>query len=184
MKIYTRTGDDGSTGLFGGDRIQKDHLRIEAYGTVDETNATLGIARSHASQHPEHAYLDTLLHTLQSELFVLGADLATQNEAKVEVPRIEEAHIQSLERTIDELDKQLPPLKHFILPAGSVLASFLHLSRTTCRRAERQTVRLGQLEPINTRAIKYLNRLSDLLFVLARWANFKLDLNEEAWRPE
>ena len=183
MKIYTKTGDDGSTGLFGGERIPKDHFRIEAYGTVDETNSVLGIVRSHAADHPEHSFMDSLMHQIQSELFVLGADLATPNDAKVNVPRIEEAHIQHLEQTIDTLDNQLPPLKHFILPAGSVLASYLHLARTTCRRAERQTVKLGHNSSINPMAIQYLNRLSDLLFVLARWANLKLGLNEEAWRP-
>ena len=184
MKIYTRTGDDGSTGLFGGDRIQKDHLRIEAYGTVDEANSALGVVRAHASTHPEHVFLDQLLHKRQSELFILGADLATPNDSKVEVPRVESILVEVLEQTIDELDSQLPPLKHFILPTGSIVASFLHMARTTCRKAERQTVRLSHVEPINPLAIRYLNRLSDTLFVLARWTNFKLQLDEEAWRPD
>ena len=184
MKIYTKTGDDGSTGLFGGDRISKDHLRIEAYGTVDETNSALGLVRTHIDSLPESTFLNALLHTLQSELFVLGADLATPNEAKVDVPRIDKNQIKNLERTIDKLQDQLPPLKHFILPGGAAITAFLHLARTTCRRAERQTVRLSHQEPINLDALTYLNRLSDLLFVLARWTNHVLNIDDEAWRPQ
>ncbi|MBX2821308.1 MAG: cob(I)yrinic acid a,c-diamide adenosyltransferase [Rhodothermaceae bacterium] len=184
MKIYTRTGDDGSTGLFGGDRIQKDHLRIEAYGTVDETNSALGLVRAHIESHPERGLLEELLHKIQSVLFVLGADLATPNNAKVEVPRIEQPHVDYLEEQIDALDAQLPQLKYFILPGGSIPASFMHLSRTICRRAERQAVRLSHQDTVNPLTITYLNRLSDLLFVLARWTNHMLELNEETWRPE
>jgi len=184
MKIYTRTGDDGSTGLFGGDRIQKDHLRIEAYGTVDETNSALGLVRAHIESHPKHAFLDELLHKIQSVLFVLGADLATPNNAKVEVPRIEQSHVDFLEEQIDVLDAQIPQLKHFILPGGSTPASFMHLGRTICRRAERQAVRLSHQDTVNPLSITYLNRLSDFLFVLARWTNHMLELNEETWRPE
>lgn len=184
MKIYTRTGDDGSTGLFGGDRIPKDHLRIEAYGTVDETNSTLGLVRAHLDSTPEFSLINSLLHTLQSELFVLGADLATPNDAKVDVPRITQSQVDRLEETIDELQNQLPPLKHFILPGGAPSTAFLHLARTTCRRAERQTVRLSHQETINLYAITYLNRLSDLLFVLARWTNHLLSIDDEAWKPE
>ena len=184
MKIYTKTGDDGTTGLFGGDRIHKDHLRIEAYGTVDETNSALGLVRAHSNIHPENQFLDHLIHTIQSELFILGADLATPSESKVEVPRIKESQINQLEQNIDQLEAKLPPLKHFILPGGSVLASTIHLARTICRRAERQTVRLSHQESINLLTITYLNRLSDLLFVLARWTNHMLGLNEEAWRPD
>ena len=183
MKIYTRTGDDGSTGLFGGDRIPKDHFRIEAYGTVDETNSALGLVRAHIESHPEHDYLDELLHKIQSELFVLGADLATPNDAKVDVPRIGQLHVDYLEEQIDILDAQIPQLKHFILPGGSAPAAFMHLGRTICRRAERQAVRLSHQDTINHLTVTYLNRLSDLLFVLARWTNHRLELNEETWRP-
>ena len=184
MKIYTKTGDDGSTGLFGGDRISKDHMRIEAYGTVDETNSTLGLVRAHVGNHSEQEFLEGILHKIQSELFVLGADLATPSDAKVNVPRIEKKQIDDIEQLIDQLERELPPLKHFILPGGSIAASFMHLARTTCRRAERQTVRLSHREPINVLTITYLNRLSDLIFVLARWTNHLLGMNEEAWRPK
>ena len=183
MKIYTRTGDSGTTGLFGGDRVNKDHLRIEAYGTVDETNSYLGLARSQISDHPKHLYLDQLLHKIQSELFILGADLATPNMARVEVPRIEEPHIIALEQEIDKLQDALPALKHFILPGGTVLASTLHIARTLCRRAERRSVSLQQVETVNNLAITYMNRLSDLLFVLARWVNIQMGISEERWKP-
>ena len=183
MKIYTRTGDSGTTGLFGGDRVNKDHLRIEAYGTIDETNSYLGLARSHSNNHPEHQYLDQLLHKIQSELFILGADLATPHPTRVEVPRIEEPHVIAIEQEIDKLQDALPALKHFILPGGTVLASTLHIARTLCRRAERRTVSLQQEETVNNLAITYMNRLSDLLFVLARWVNIQMGISEERWKP-
>ena len=183
MKIYTRTGDSGTTGLFGGDRVSKDHLRIEAYGTVDETNSFIGLARSHASNHPDHQYLDQLFHKIQSELFILGADLATPQNARVDVPRIEETHVSAIEQEIDRLQDALPELKHFILPGGTVMASTLHIARTLCRRAERRTVALHQEETVNHLAITYMNRLSDLLFVLARWVNIQMAISEERWKP-
>ncbi|MEM8485278.1 MAG: cob(I)yrinic acid a,c-diamide adenosyltransferase [Bacteroidota bacterium] len=182
MKIYTRTGDKGTTGLFGGGRVNKDHLRIEAYGTVDETNSVIGIARG---QLPEagHERIAQMLHRIQSELFVLGADLATPTDAKVQVPRIEPGHVATLEAEIDMLTDELPPLKHFILPGGAAAASTIHLARTVCRRAERRTVALQLQESLNEEAAVYLNRLSDLLFVMARWLNKQAGISEEAWKP-
>ena len=182
MKIYTRTGDKGTTGLFGGGRVSKDHLRIEAYGTVDETNSVIGIARGQlpATRHERIAHM---LHRIQSELFVLGADLATPTDAKVQVPRIESGHVATLESEIDALTSELPPLKHFILPGGAAAASTIHLARTVCRRAERRTVALQLQESLNEEAGIYLNRLSDLLFVMARWLNQEAGISEEAWKP-
>ncbi len=182
MKIYTRTGDKGLTGLFGGDRVSKDHLRIEAYGTVDETNSVLGMARG-ALPDADHGEIELMLHRIQSELFVLGADLATPQNAKVEVPRISQAHVTALEENIDLLENDLTPLKHFILPGGSQAASMIHLARTVCRRAERRTVSLQQHDTLNLHAAIYLNRLSDLLFVMSRWLNNKAGTSEEAWKP-
>ncbi len=182
MKIYTRTGDKGTTGLFGGGRVSKDHLRIEAYGTVDETNSVIGIARG---QLPTagHEHIAAMLHRIQSELFILGADLATPVDAKVQVPRIDPSHVATLESEIDTLTGDLPPLKHFILPGGSTTASTIHLARTVCRRAERSTVALQLQETLNDQAVIYLNRLSDLLFVMARWLNKQAGVSEEAWKP-
>lgn len=182
MKIYTRTGDKGATGLFGGDRVSKDNLRIEAYGTVDETNSVIGMARA-VLPEKDHAVIQAMLHRIQSELFVLGADLATPLTAKVQVPRIEDAHVLTLENEIDQLESDLPPLKHFILPGGSQAASAIHLARTVCRRAERRTVSLQHEEALNEQAAVYLNRLSDLLFVMTRWLNNKAGVSEEAWKP-
>lgn len=181
MKIYTKTGDQGTTALFGGDRVEKYALRIEAYGTVDETNAALGLGRNQVLGLGFPESFDTLLHQLQSTLFTLGADLATPLESKAKVPRIESSHITELEQTIDTYEADLPPLKHFIMPGGA--AAGLHLARTICRRAERLTVALSREESINEQAMIYLNRLSDLLFVLARWVNLKAGIDEEAWKP-
>ena len=181
MKIYTKTGDQGTTALFGGDRVEKYALRIEAYGTVDETNAALGLGRNQIQELRLPKSFDTLLHQLQSTLFTLGADLATPLESKAKVPRIEPMHITELEQTIDTYESDLPPLKHFIMPGGA--AAGLHIARTICRRAERLTVALSREESINAQAVIYLNRLSDLLFVLARWVNLKAGIDEEAWKP-
>ncbi len=184
MKIYTKTGDSGYTGLFGGDRVPKHALRIEAYGTVDEANSLLGLARIHAAPDANLADLERILHKIQSELFVLGADLATPLPSKANVPRIQEAHISSVENEIDQFQSELPELKHFVLPGGSLTAAALHVARTVCRRAERVTTALREKEEINPETAVYLNRLSDLLFVLARWANIKEGVDERTWRPE
>lgn len=180
-KIYTRKGDDGTTSLFGGSRVVKTHPRIEAYGTVDETNAHLGVAQSLLQDDADAGPVSDILARIQDELFILGADLATQEDAKTPVPRITSDHTERLERDIDKLSEDLPPLEHFILPGGTRAAATLHLARTTCRRAERLTVAAAKLEPINQESIRYLNRLSDLLFVAARWVNHAADVEETQW---
>ena len=179
MKIYTKTGDDGTTGLFGGGRVPKDSARIEAYGTVDELNSVIGLAASISSID----WLDALLQHIHPHLFVLGADLATPLDARSNypIPRIDEEDVKKIERAIDEQDGQLPPLKHFILPGGSVLGAHLHHARTVCRRAERLLVSLAHEQEIGKSDIIYLNRLSDLLFVLARRANQLASVPDIEW---
>ena len=183
MKIYTRTGDEGMTSLFGGDRIAKTHPLVEAYGTVDETSAAIGLARALLNDAPGTAPLAGLLDRLQAELFVLGGDLATLENVKYPVPRIEPAHTRALEREIDRFDGEIPPLKHFILPGGTPAAAALHVARTVCRRAERSVIEAGRATPVNAEAVPYLNRLSDLLFVLARWTNRQAGVEETEWIP-
>lgn len=183
-KIYTRTGDEGTTALFGGKRVTKSHPRIDAYGTVDETNSSLGEARAHLAGEPGAERLDETLGRLQEELFILGADLATPEDAKTVVPRIDEDHVAQLEADIDAYSDDLEPLRNFILPGGTVAAATLHSARTTCRRAERLTVKAVTQEPLNQQAAIYLNRLSDLLFVLARWANRQAGVREDTWAPD
>lgn len=178
MKIYTKTGDDGTTGLFGGERVPKDAVRIEAYGTVDELNAVLGIVRC----HNEDKKLDGYLHEIQNDLFNLGADLATPLSVKNDyVVRIKSMDCEKLEKWIDEFDAELPALTNFILPGGHVSAAYLHLARNVCRRAERLTVRLSREESIGENVLIYLNRLSDLLFVMARWVNHATGHSEIKW---
>lgn len=180
MKIYTRTGDKGDTSLFGGQRVSKDALRIEAYGTVDELNSVLGMVRADNAQ-PE---IDRLVARIQDVLFVLGADLATPRSAdKKDLRRIAAADSEDLEREIDTLDDHLRPLRTFILPGGSPVAARLHFARTVCRRAERNVVRLSRTEDIGDDVTVYLNRLSDLLFVLARFANHIANVPETPWKP-
>ena len=170
-KIYTRTGDDGDTALGNGSRVAKHSLRVTAYGTVDETNATVGLARLHADGD-----LDRLLAMIQNDLFDLGADLcrpemAKDAEAPYPVLRMVEAQVDRLEAEIDVMNAKLTPLRSFILPGGSALAAHLHLCRTVSRRAERLVVELATLEEVNAAAVKYLNRLSDWFFVASRIAN-------------
>ncbi len=184
MKIYTRTGDHGDTGLFGGNRVSKAHARIEAYGAVDETNALLGMARAFVSKHPASERLDSLLAALQDDLFVAGSDLATPLDSKAAVPRLANAHTERLEQEIDRLEEDLPPLENFILPGSVPIASILHVARTTCRRAERRVVAAAACESLNEAVVAYLNRLSDYLFVLARWANKTEGGKEHLWKPE
>jgi cob(I)alamin adenosyltransferase len=172
-RIYTRTGDDGSTALASGERRQKCDLRVEAYGTVDETNAAIGVARLHTSGDIE---LDAMLARIQNDLFDLGADLATpENETGGPRPalRIVDAQVDRIEREIDRLNAGLTTLRSFVLPGGTPLAAALHLSRTVCRRAERLMVRLAQThgEAVGKAALRYMNRLSDFLFVASRHAN-------------
>jgi len=182
-KIYTRTGDDGTTSLFGGDRVGKGNSRIDAYGTVDETNSQIGVVRALLDGDAGAETLDPLLQQIQEDLFVLGADLATPNDAKPIVPRIENSHVEDLEAQIDRFDQDLEPLKNFILPGGTEAASQLHLARTVCRRAERILVKASAATAFNKVAMSYLNRLSDLLFVLARWANRQSGVREDRWSP-
>jgi cob(I)alamin adenosyltransferase len=182
MKIYTRTGDSGTTGLFGGDRVTKTHPRIAAYGTVDELNAFVGMARAHFGE--AEAPLDAISARVQNDLFVIGADLATPATAKPSVPRVEARHVEALERDIDALEAELEPLKQFVLPGGTPSAAALHLARTVCRRAERESVDLAATEPINEHVATYLNRLSDLFFVMSRWANHERGVSDVPWVPE
>jgi cob(I)alamin adenosyltransferase len=170
-RIYTRTGDKGTTGLASGERRKKHDLRVEAYGTVDETNACVGLARLHTEGE-----VDAMLSRIQNELFDLGADLATPETGKplpYEPLRILDAQVERLEREIDRLNEELSPLRSFVLPGGSPAAAALHLSRTVCRRAERLVVALAEKpgEAVSPAAIKYLNRLSDFLFVASRFVN-------------
>lgn len=179
--IYTRTGDAGDTGLFGGGRVHKDDPRVDAYGEVDELNATLGFARS-VGLDPE---LDALVKTLQEQLFTVGAVLATPGGTKAEqyIPKIQPEWATAMEKAIDKLDAEMPAMTHFILPGGTQAASALHVARTVCRRAERRVVPLlreGQLEP---QVGVYLNRLSDLLFVMARIANHRAGVADVKWIP-
>lgn len=178
MKIYTKTGDRGDTGLFGGPRVRKDDPRIEAYGTVDELNAVLGLARCEPLGRP----LDDLLATLQNELFDLGAELATPDPQRMGTRTIAAGHVARLEAAIDQHETTLEPLKAFILPGGTRSAALLHLARTVCRRAERRLISLADREPISADLIVYLNRLSDLLFVLARSANHAANITDVPWK--
>jgi cob(I)alamin adenosyltransferase len=189
MRIYTGTGDTGETGLYGGQRVAKNDVRVEAYGTVDETNALLGVAVTLLANDAE---LHDIVTDLQRELFTLGSDLATPLErdaraGQAVVPRIEATHTEALERLIDRYEETLPPLRQFILPGGTPSAAALHQARTVCRRAERCVVALYQTAPetMNEETLKYLNRLADLLFVLARAANHRAGVDDVPWtRPE
>ncbi|HMN96090.1 MAG TPA: cob(I)yrinic acid a,c-diamide adenosyltransferase [Phycisphaerales bacterium] len=186
MKLYTRTGDDGTTGLFSGARVSKDHPRIEAYGTVDELNSSLGLAI--AACDPGRAFesrLAEILGEIQSRLFDIGADLATPegsaNESRI--VRIDDDHVAESERWIDEVDGGNLPMRHFVMPGGTELAARLHLARTICRRAERLVVSLSHVEPVGTASIRYLNRVSDLLFACARRANREAGVADLPWKP-
>jgi cob(I)alamin adenosyltransferase len=171
-RIYTRKGDDGSTALVTGERLSKSHLRVAAYGTVDETNSVVGLARLHTAAHPD---LDTMLARIQNDLFDLGADLATPPaaELKWEPLRVVAAQVERLETEIDTLNADLEPLKSFVLPGGSPASAHLHLARTVSRRAERIMVELlaEDSEAMSRECLAYVNRLSDFFFVAARWVN-------------
>ena len=181
-KIYTRTGDDGTTGLAAGPRRRKDDLRVEAYGTVDEANAAIGLARLSTTDDVE---LDRTLSAIQNDLFDLGADLSTPPSDKplgYEPLRIVEAQVDRLEREIDSLNADLAPLRSFVLPGGTPAAAALHLARTIARRAERLMVALAAQEPVGAPALKYVNRLSDFLFVAARYVNHRAG-GDVLWVP-
>jgi cob(I)alamin adenosyltransferase len=181
MKIYTRTGDKGDTGLFGGARVPKDDPRVEAYGTVDETNAAIGVALAQCKV----AFVQRVLTEVQSDLFTLGAELASVSghEARLGIQLLTDADVLRLEQAIDEAEEPLPPLKNFILPGGPPDVSALHLARTVSRRAERRVLSLAQRETVRPTLLVYLNRLADLLFVLARRAGHENGGVEVPWAP-
>ncbi len=177
MKIYTKTGDAGTTGLFGGKRLPKNHLRIEAYGTVDELNSYVGLVRDVATNDD----VRDLLKSVQDRLFTIGSNLASDPDKNVITPDLNPADIEALEQAIDQMNTELPDLRNFILPGGHTTVSFCHIARCVCRRAERLTVALHENEPIEALILKYLNRLSDYLFVLARKLGKDLGSEEIAW---
>jgi len=178
-KVYTRTGDDGTTALGGGQRVSKDSARIAAYGTVDELNAAIGVALGLDLE----SRISAELSRIQNELFHLGADLCVLEEDKesMPVPAVEEGHVVALEGLMDELSTELEPLQNFVLPGGSAGAAHLHLARTVCRRAERDLVTLAAQEPVGAYTVRYLNRLSDALFVMSRYENAKKGTKDVLW---
>jgi cob(I)alamin adenosyltransferase len=181
MKIYTRTGDAGQTGLFGGGRVPKDDARVTAYGEVDELNAALGVARAAGV-----GALDAQCRELQDRLFTVGAVLATPRDTKADahIPHVDPAWITEMENTIDALEAELESQRHFILPGGSAGSAALHLARTVCRRAERRVVPLFREGVVDELALRFLNRLSDLLFVMARAVNHRAGVEDVKWIPE
>ena len=188
-RIYTKVGDKGETALVGGHFVPKDSPRIEAYGTVDELNAVMGLVRkaNHDEVGPEaaKARIDSLLERVQNELFNLGSLLSTlPADLAPSQPRIEARHVEALEKDIDALNENLPPLRSFTLPGGGWVSSYLHLARTVCRRAERRVVSLSHVEPVDAESVRYLNRLSDALYVLGRWNTRERGETEPLWRPE
>lgn len=186
MKLYTRTGDDGTTGLFSGARVSKDHPRIEAYGTVDEANASIGMAMAACRRDVAYeARVHEILLQVQSRLFDIGADLATPEGANNSdrIMRVTETHVNEVERWIDEVDGANEPLRTFVMPSGGELASRLHLARTICRRAERLMVSLSHVEPVGAGPMRYMNRLSDMLFAMARRANAVAGVGDTPWHP-
>jgi cob(I)alamin adenosyltransferase len=185
MKLYTRSGDDGSTGLFGGRRVGKDHPRVEAYGCVDELNAAIGLAASACDGGPATRWRDALSR-LQARLFDLGADLATPPGSPHEdrVRRIDGGDVEEMEKLIDELEEGNEPLRTFVLPGGSELAARLHFARTVCRRAERAMVALGRTEKLTPASIAFVNRVGDMLFAMARRANRAAGIPDVPWQRE
>src|SRR5512134_27788 len=181
MKIYTRTGDEGETGLFGGGRVPKDHARVAAYGDVDELNSAIGVARATAPSD----LADALLEAVQRDLFAIGGHLATPDPERVRKAlakaELSAGRVDEFERAIDAADAELPPLRAFVLPAGCPKAAALHLARTVCRRAERSVVRLAHEAEVPGLFLVYLNRLSDLLFALARLANHRAGTGDVTW---
>jgi cob(I)alamin adenosyltransferase len=180
-RIYTKTGDEGMTGLGGGQRVAKDSLRVTAYGTVDELNSQLGVAI--ATGLCER--LTGEVTTIQNELFDLGADLCwpSDDERRSRIPTVQARHVERLERLIDDLNDGLAPLTNFLLPGGAPGAAQLHVARTVCRRAEREVITLARDEPVGALVVPYLNRLSDLLFVMARYENRERGMTEPLWQP-
>lgn len=188
MKVYTKTGDKGKTGLIGGKRVWKDSPQIEAYGTVDELNSVLGVLQGLTLETElsteVKSKLTNLLTKIQNELFNLGSQLAQSSTAPQSLPAIRQKEVKDLENLIDLLEKDLPPLKQFILPGGNTLSGMIHLARSVCRRAERRCIELFKENIIAPISIVYLNRLSDTLFVLARWTHHQLRLKEIPWQKK
>ncbi|WP_047547864.1 cob(I)yrinic acid a,c-diamide adenosyltransferase [Psychroserpens sp. Hel_I_66] len=188
MKIYTKTGDKGTTALFGGTRVPKHHIRIDSYGTVDELNSHLGLIRD---QDINNHYKEVLI-AIQDRLFTVGAILATDPEKatlkngkqRLNIPKISEEDIETLEKEMDQMNESLPEMTHFVLPGGHQTVSFCHIARCVCRRAERLATALNDLEPFQPESLKYLNRLSDYLFVLARKLSYDLQADEVKWIPK
>ena len=185
-RVYTRTGDGGETGLVGGARVPKDSLRIEAYGTTDELNAVVGLARTFNAERladgEHHRWLDDVLRRIQNQLFDLGSELATPPGAEYEgMFRFTDAEVRGLEELMDHCQNELEPLKSFTLPGGGRINAFLHQARTVCRRAEREVLRLSREEPVNEWNLKYVNRLSDAFFVLSRWVAKHMGETEYLW---
>jgi cob(I)alamin adenosyltransferase len=190
-RVYTRGGDEGETSLIGGERVSKASLRLDCYGTVDETNATLGLVVEALSTSPPGEALCTspagphlipIVRRVQNELFNLGSELAAMSpEIRAKLPRIEQRHVDALERDIDEVNSDLAPLKTFVLPGGGWSSAYFHLARTVCRRAERLVVALAACEDIGPLPVRYLNRLSDALFVFGRWCVYKEGREETLW---
>lgn len=188
MKVYTKTGDKGTTALFGGTRVPKYHLRIDSYGTVDELNSYIGLIRD---QEINLRYKEVLID-IQDKLFTVGAILATDPEKailkngkeRLNIPKISEGEVAQLENEIDAMEAGLPPMTHFVLPGGHTTVSYCHIARCVCRRAERLATELNDMEPTDLMVLKYLNRLSDYLFVLARKLSFDLKADEVKWIPK
>ncbi len=179
IKIYTKTGDKGETSLIGGTRVPKHHIRIEAYGTVDELNSYIGLVRDLITE--KHAQFKLLVE-VQDRLFTMGSILAADPEKnKMKLPELKESDIEFLEKAIDEMDKVLPPMKHFVLPGGHATISQVHIARCICRRAERNVLHLNELFPVNDLTFKYLNRLSDYLFTLSRQLALDYKATETPW---
>jgi cob(I)alamin adenosyltransferase len=190
-RVYTRTGDGGETALVGGRRVAKDAPRIEAYGTIDELNAVIGLARVFNAENltkgsskrgKDHRWLDEVFRRIQNELFDLGSELATPEDGVYEgMHRVGEAEVTALEKLMDQCQKDLKPLKSFVLPGGGRVGGFLHQARTVCRRAERRVLALSRTETVSPWPLRYVNRLSDLLFVLSRWVGQRLGETEYLW---
>jgi len=186
-RVYTRTGDKGETGLVGGKRVPKDSPRIEAYGTIDELNSIVGLARvfneEKLSEGEAYRFLDSVLRQIEDELFDLGSELATPPDFfKEGMYRVSEREVKKLEQLMDECQKELEPLKSFVLPGGGKIGAYLHQCRTVCRRAEREILRLSRVEELNEWSLKYVNRLSDLFFVLSRWISKQTGEAEYLWQ--
>jgi len=181
FKIYTKTGDQGKTSLIGGTRVSKNHIRIESYGTVDELNSFIGLL----ADHLQDKHNKSILREIQDRLFTIGSSLASDPEKniKMKIPVLLDEDIAVLEREIDSMEEKLEPMKSFILPGGHVTVSTAHIARCVCRRAERNCVALQEIEPIELLILKYLNRLSDYLFVLARYSGHQLGAEEIPWKP-